>query len=45
MNTQEFCEKYLKNYTINSDNTIDVNGYVYLNKLGDMTKLPVWLDY
>jgi hypothetical protein len=42
MNTLEFCEKYLENYTINSDNTIDVNGRVNLcNKLGDMEKLPV----
>jgi hypothetical protein len=42
MNTLEFCEKYLKNYTINSDNTIDVNGYVDLYKnLGKMKKLPV----
>jgi hypothetical protein len=44
MNTLEFCEKYLndKDYIINSDGTIDVNGHVYLdNKLGKMTKLPV----
>jgi hypothetical protein len=42
MNTLEFCEKYLKNYTINSDGTIDVNDEVALyNKLGNMTKLPV----
>jgi hypothetical protein len=42
MNTLEFCEKYLENYTINSDNTIDVNGDVYLHgMLGDMEKLPV----
>jgi hypothetical protein len=42
MNTLEFCEKYLKNYTINSDGTIDVNDNVNLyNKLGDMEKLPV----
>jgi len=42
MNTLEFCAKYLKNvdYTINPDDTIDVNGDVDLwNKLGD--KLPV----
>jgi hypothetical protein len=39
---EEFCKKYLKNYTINSDNTIDVNGDVILyNMLGNMTKLPV----
>jgi hypothetical protein len=42
MNTLEFCEKYLENYTINPDNTIDVNGDVNLNdRLGDMEKLPV----
>jgi len=44
MNTLEFCKKYLyvEDYTINSDNTIDVNGDVDLNKmLGDMKKLPV----
>jgi hypothetical protein len=42
MNTLEFCEKYLKNYTINPDGTIDVNGGVNLwKKLGDMEKLPV----
>jgi hypothetical protein len=41
-NIEKFCEKYLKNYTINFDNTIDVDGDVYLpNKLGDMEKLPV----
>jgi hypothetical protein len=39
---EKFCKKYLKNYTINPDNTIDVNGDVYLpKKLGKMTKLPV----
>jgi hypothetical protein len=39
----EFCEKYLENYTINSDDTIDVNGNVNLSsrRLGDMEKLPV----
>jgi hypothetical protein len=42
MNTLEFCERYLENYTINSDNTIDVDGNVYLSKtLGDMKILPV----
>jgi hypothetical protein len=42
MNTLEFCEKYLKNYTINHDGSIDVNDNVNLyNNLGDMTKLPV----
>jgi len=42
MNTLEFCEKYLKNYTINSDNTIDVDGNVYLSEtIGNMEKLPV----
>jgi hypothetical protein len=52
---EKFCEKYLENYTINSDNTIDVNGDVGLYKqLRDMEKLPVkfgkvsgsfWCDY
>jgi hypothetical protein len=42
MNTQEFCKRYLINYTINPYNTIDVNGDVNLyNRLGDMKKLPV----
>jgi len=42
MNTLEFCQTYLKNYTINPDGTIDVNGGVNLShKLGDMEKLPV----
>jgi hypothetical protein len=43
MKSLEFCKKYsIENYTINSDNTIDVNGDVYLyNRLGDMKKLPV----
>jgi hypothetical protein len=42
MNTLEFCKKYLENYTINSDNTIDVNGDVDLDgMLGNMKKLPV----
>jgi hypothetical protein len=40
MNTLEFCEKYLENYIINPDNTIDVNGNVFL-RLGNMEKLPV----
>jgi hypothetical protein len=44
MNTLEFCKKYLyvENYTINPDDTIDVNGDVGLNRmLGNMKKLPV----
>jgi hypothetical protein len=42
MNTLLFCEKYLLNYTISTDDTIDVNGSVYLyGQLGDMEKLPV----
>jgi hypothetical protein len=42
MTPLEFCEKYLKNYTINLDDTIDVNGSVHLwKKLGKMEKLPV----
>jgi hypothetical protein len=38
-----FCIKYhIKNYTINPDGSIDVNGSVNLNdRLGDMKKLPV----
>jgi hypothetical protein len=40
MNTLEFCEKYLKNYTINQDYTVDVNGNVDIY-LGDMKKLPL----
>jgi hypothetical protein len=39
---EKFCKKYLNNYKINNDGTIDVDDYVYLdNKLGDMEKLPV----
>jgi hypothetical protein len=39
---ENFCKKYLKNYTINSDDTIDVDGYVNLiGILGNMEKLPV----
>jgi hypothetical protein len=42
MNTLEFCQKYLKKYTIKNDGSIDVNGDVDLyKKLGDMKKLPV----
>jgi len=42
MNTLEFCEEYLEKYTINTDNTIDVDGDVYLlGKLYKMKKLPV----
>jgi hypothetical protein len=42
MNTLEFCKKYLKNYTVNPDKTIDVNGNVGLEYiLNDMEKLPV----
>jgi hypothetical protein len=42
MNTLEFCERYLYNYKINSDDTIDVDGKVNLYfRLGNMTKLPV----
>jgi hypothetical protein len=40
MNTEQFCEKHLKNYTINPDNTIDVNDDVYLH-IGNMEKIPV----
>ena len=39
---KEFCEKYLYNYTINPDGSIDVNGGVNLySRLGNMEKLPV----
>jgi hypothetical protein len=42
MKSKEFCGKYLTNYTINSDDTIDVDGDVILfNKLDNMEKLPV----
>ena len=42
MTPKQFCEKYLKKYTINPDNTINVNGSAGLcKKLGDMKKLPV----
>jgi hypothetical protein len=42
MDSKEFCEKYLTNYTINNDGTIDVDGRVDLyDRLGNMTKLPV----
>jgi hypothetical protein len=43
MTPKEFCEKYrIRNFTINDDDTIDVNGHVDLwNKLGNMKKLPV----
>jgi len=40
--TLDFCKKYLGNYTINSDDTVDVNGNVFLyRELGNMEKLPV----
>jgi len=42
MTPKQFCEKYLTNYIINSDGTVDVDGDVYLTeKLGKMTKLPL----
>jgi hypothetical protein len=42
MNTLEFCQKYLENYRINSDGTIDVDGNVFLyQKLDNMEKLPI----
>jgi hypothetical protein len=42
MTPKQFCEKYLENYTINHDDTIDVDGDVFLdNILGNMEKLPV----
>jgi hypothetical protein len=40
-NTDEICRKYnIKNYTINSDGSIDVDGYVWLYRNG-LTKLPL----
>jgi hypothetical protein len=42
MNTKQFCKKYLNNYTINPDDTIDVDGRVDLYDILDkMEKLPV----
>jgi hypothetical protein len=45
MTPKQFCERYLDKYTrytINPDNTIDVNGDVDLDYvLGKMEKLPV----
>jgi hypothetical protein len=43
MTPKQFCQKYkIKNYTINSDGTIDEGYGVYLTvKLGDIEKLPV----
>jgi hypothetical protein len=40
MNTQEFCEKYLKKYTINSNNTVDIDGHVDLD-LYELNKIPI----
>ena len=39
MNIEDICGRYLKNYTINSDGTIDVDGDVNLNNIG-LNKLP-----
>jgi hypothetical protein len=42
MNTLELCEKYLKNYTINPDNTVDVNGHVAIIGAYNINgKLPI----
>jgi len=42
MNTLNFCQKYLTNYTINPDDTVDVGGDVMLwNNLGSMKELPI----
>jgi hypothetical protein len=30
MTPKQFCQKYLENYIIHSDNTIDVNGNIDL---------------
>jgi len=38
---RKICRKYcIKNYTINSDGSIDVNDYVWLNRK-ELTKLPL----
>ena len=35
MSIEEICKKYrIKNYTINDDGSIDVDGYVYLHGYG-----------
>ena len=40
-NIHEICKKYdIKNYTINSDGSIDVDGYVNLSFM-NLTKLPI----
>jgi hypothetical protein len=42
MNTLEFCKKNIRDYTINPDDTVDVDDNLYLSKkLGKMKKLPV----
>jgi hypothetical protein len=42
MNTLEFCSKCnLKNYTINPDDTIDVDDNCYLSGVIGVRKLPV----
>lgn len=41
MNIESICKKYnIKNYTINSDGTIDVYGNVILSR-NYLTKLPL----
>ena len=41
MSIEEICEKYnIKNYTINPDGYIDVDGYVILSSKG-IDKLPL----
>jgi len=43
MNIEEFCKEHnIKNYNINSDGSIDVNGYVLLN---DIDVLPIKFGY
>jgi len=38
----EICSKYnIENYTINSDETIDVDDHVYLSNIKSLTKLPL----
>jgi hypothetical protein len=44
-NIDSICRKYnIKNYTINPDGTVDVDGKVYLN-YQKLTKLPLKFGY
>ena len=45
MSIEEICKKYnIKNYTINPDGSIDVDGYVILSSKG-IDKLPLNFKY